>query len=135
MVLDTLSRKTKRVVCYGNVIDWNGAGLGHRKLISYTKEFSAGDAPKTVPNLLACAFLVGVNTIAAGLINTAKAAFLNEDLKRRTEVISGDPFQHSHDFAERFDRAIMPVDVGGELSAGDDGHCCVGVAHTALTDK
>ena len=73
--------------------------------------------------------------ITAGLINTAKAAFFDELQKRKTKVISGDPFRHSRDFAERFDRAAMPVDVGGELSAGDDGHCCVGVAHTPLVDK
>ena len=135
MVLDMLSRRTERVVRYVNVLDFIGMGFGHRKIMGYAKEFNAGNAGLAVPQgLCAASYLVGVNTIAAGLFNTVKMAFLNEDQKRKTHVISGDPFRHSRDFAERFDRATMPVDVGGELSAGDDGHCCVGVAHTALTD-
>ena len=135
MVLDTLSRKIGRVVRFVNVIDWNGAGLGMRKILSYSKEFARGDSGSAVPIWVTTAYLVGVNMIAAGLINTTKSAFWDEIQKRKTQVISGDPFRHSRDFAERFDRATMPVDVGGELSAGNDGHCCVGVAHTVLTDE
>ena len=123
------------MVRYVNVIDCKGQGLAHRKILSYFKEFAAGDAVNSVPDQLACAFLVGVGTIAAGFINTAKAAFWSEYQKRMSKVISGDPFRHSRDFAERFDRATMPVEVGGELSTGDDGHCCIGVAHTVFTDE
>ena len=133
MVLDTLSRRTERVVRFVNAIDCNGAGLGHRKILGYAKAFAAG--VNVVPIWASATHLVGVNTFAAGLFNTTKSTFLNEAQRRTTKVISGDPFRHSRDFAERFDRAIMPVDVGGELSTGDDGHCCVGVAHTELTDE
>mgnify|MGYP007125889387 CR=1 FL=1 len=62
-----------------------------------------------VPISSSAVVLVGVNSIAAGIINTAKAAFLNEVQKRKTQVISGDPFQHSRDFAARFDRLPPPT--------------------------
>ena len=134
VVLDTLSRRTGRVVRFVNVIDCNGAGLGHRKVLSYAKEFSGGGGGNAVPIWASAIYIVGVNMIAAGIIITAKAAFFNEVQKRRTNIVSGDPFRRSRVFTERFNRAAMPVGVGGELSAGNDGHCCVGVAHTALTD-
>ena len=101
MVLDTLSRRTGRVVRFVNVIDNKGVGIGHRKILSYAKEFSAGDAALTIPTSPSAIFLVGVNSIATGIINTAKAAFFSESQKRKTQVISGDPFRHSNDFAER----------------------------------
>ena len=95
-----------------------------------------GDAQNTVPKALSAAtYLVGASTIAAGIINTGKLAFLNEVQKHKTQIISGDSFRHSNDFAERFDHSAMPAGVGGELSTGSDGHCCIGVDHTALADK
>ena len=109
--------------------------LGLNLSYTYSKAFARGDAGSSVPIWVSTAYLVGVNMIAAGIINTAKTAFFDETHKRKTQIIRGNPFQHSRDFAERFHRAAMPVAVGGDLSTGDDGHCCVGGAHTALTDE
>ena len=38
-------------------------------------------------------------------------------------------FATSSDFAARFERNAMPLDVGGTLVAGVDGRCCLGVTH------
>ena len=100
------------------------------------KELVAGDASQTVvPSMTAAAYFLNLNNGAASLINVAKKLFWNENQKQYTKVISGDPFSASADFVERFERAKMPADVGGELRTGTDGHCCLGVEQPALRDN
>ena len=56
-------------------------------------------------------------------------------LASRRVILSGDPFGASAEFAARFERSALPSDIGGELTTGTDGHCCLWVDQPALCDE
>ena len=61
---------------------------------------------------------------------------LSANMRAKTFLIAGsDPFSVSADFAARFERSALPSDIGGELTTGTDGHCCLGVEQPALCDE
>ena len=41
----------------------------------------------------------------------------------------------SNHASARFERSALPSDIGGELTTGTDGHCCLGVEQPALCDE
>ena len=70
---------------------------------------------------------MGVNAITQKLYNLASRLFLNKEDISKTLLLRGNPFA-SAEFDARFELRTLPVDIGGELQSGSDGHCCVGVA-------
>ena len=119
-----------------NIVSFIGLGFGHRDLIlGYAKEWTTGEAGKTMPDLRSVTYLVGVNTIGSGLIKGAKAAFMNRHIQATTRVIVGVPFLNSNEFAGLFHRGTLPKDLGGDASTGEDGHCCLGVPQPCLADE
>ena len=98
------------------------------------KEFISGQAAHTNCAFAAASYALNVSSIATTLINTITKVFQNESQRSNTTLISGDPFA-SADFAARFERSALPSDIGGELTTGTDGHCCLGVEQPALCDE
>ena len=133
LLLDALSRRTRRVVRYNYVVDLQGATLAHRKLFPHLKEWIGGDANETVPPLRSKSHCVGVGSVTAKLGKFALNTFANEHHRQTTVLLSGDPFDDA-DFAARFSRACLPADVGGELRTGADGRCCLGIELPTLND-
>ena len=120
MMLDSLSRRARRVVCFAIVINMEGLGLGHRKLIPYFKEFVGGDSTKIVPPLRSMAHCVRSGKVASRIYNVAdRMGFLSDRLRATTFLLVGpDPFVASADFSARFRRDALPVAVGGTLEIG-----------------
>ena len=161
MVLDTLSRRARRVVRFAIVMDMKGTGAGHRKAIPYVNVFSAGDSTKVVPNMHSTTFFVRSGKVTAGIYATiGRMGILSANAKATTFFVAGpDPFAASTDFSTRFKRSALPAAVGGTLVTGavsdnicirtrdrvadyahicyllaQDEHCCVGVDLPAAAD-
>ena len=134
MLLDQLSRRARKVVCHRILIDVKGVSFAHRKLLPYTKEFISGQGNATNSVFAAAGYILNISSVASSLYNTAAKVFQNEGQRRRTTLMSGDPFD-SANFAARFERSALPSDIGGELKTGADGHCCLGVEQPALCDE
>ena len=133
------SRRERRVVRFTFVIDLEGMGIGHRKCIPHIKEFVGGDFTRVVPN--------GCSTGNAHFVRSGKVfahlfalccrmGVLSSRQQATTFLIAGlDPFATSAKFAARYDRSALPSDIGGELTTGIGGHCCLGVAQPILCDE
>ena len=80
-------------------------------------------------------YILNVSTVASSFYNISMKLFQSDRSRRRTTLLSGDPFAASADFAARFERSALPSDIGGELTTGTDGHCCLGVEQPALCDE
>ena len=104
-------------------------------MLPYMKEFISGEANHSNSVAVAAVYILNVNAIASSLYNTTATVFQNESQRSKTILLSGDPFVASTDFAARFERSALPADIGGELTTGTDGHCCLGVEQPALCDE
>ena len=120
MVLDTLSRRARRVVGFAIVIDLEGTGVGHRKLIPYMEEFAGGKSGRVVPPMRSTTYCVRSGKVAAGIYALAgRLSFFSANLQATTFLIVGpDPFAASADFSTRFRRSTLPTPVGGTLNIG-----------------
>merc|ERR1712096_406549 len=83
----------------------------------------------------AATYVLNVNSVASSLYNVSAKVFVREIQRKKTTFFSSDPFAASADFAARFERSAVPSDIGGELTTGTDGHCCLGVEQPALCDE
>ena len=88
----------------------------------------------SVPPMLKFTHCVRASRAASGIVNFGKSAFLSKSQQNNMALLSGDPFVTSSHFAMRFERSALPADVGGTLTNGTDGHCCLGVNLPALSD-
>ena len=97
-----------------------GAGLGHRKLIPYFKEFAGGDSVWVVPDMRSTTHVVRCGKVASRIYSVAdQMGFLSTNIRATTFLLAGpDPFAASADFSARFRRDALPVAVGGTLEIG-----------------
>ena len=111
--------------------------MAHRKLLSHAKVMVRGEATRSVPSMMSSTYFVGASHAWSVLYTFFQGSGLvNSHIARTTTIIVGqDPFTASAEFASRFKRSAMPVDVGGELKSGEDGYCCLGVEQPALCDE
>ena len=137
MVLDALSRRAQRVVRFTFVIDLKGVDIGHRKCIPYIKEFVGGDFKRVVPNGCSTTHFVRSGKVSANLYALlCRMGVITARQLATTFLIAGpDPFAASAKFAARYDRSALPSDIGGELTTGTDGHCCLGIEQPTLCDE
>ena len=78
--------------------------------------------------------MLNVNSFASSLYKVG-TVFQSKSERNSTILLSGDPFAASADFAARFERSALPSDIGGDLTTGADGHCCLGAEQPALCDE
>ena len=137
MLLDALSRRTRRVMRFTFVIDLEGADIGHRKCIPYIKEFVAGDFTRVVPTKCSGTYLVRSSNVFASLFALfGRMGLVSAKQQAKAFLIAGpDPFTASAEFAVCYERSALPSDIGGEVTTGTDGHCCLGVKQPTLCDK
>ena len=65
-----------------------------------------------------------------------RMGLISANMQATTILINGpDPFATSAKFAACFERSALPSVIGGELTTGTDGHCCLGVEQPALCDE
>ena len=137
MLLDALSRRARRVACFAQVIDLEGMSAGHRMLIPYTKEFVGGDSVLVVPDMRSTTHFVRSGKVFANLYALfGRIGVITARQLATTFLIAGpDPFAASAEFAAHYDKSALPSDIGGELTTGIGGHCCLGVAQPILCDE
>ena len=75
-------------------------------------------------------------TVAGIFTLACRMGFIAHHYQASVFLITGpDPFSASPDFATRYNKSDMPSDIGGELTTGTDGHCCLGVEQHVLCDE
>ena len=72
-------------------------------------------------------YVVGVGRVVAEIVTLALGS-VDARTNATTLIVHGVDSFASAKFASRFERALMPKDIGGDLISGTDGHCCLGVA-------
>jgi len=119
------------------LIDAKGLSIAHHKLLPYIKEMTSLSSPDkdTSSASITAIYILNINSVVSSLYNTIVKVLQSESQRSVTTLLSGDPFAASADFAARFERSALPSDIGGELTTGADGHCCLGVEQPALCDE
>ena len=120
IVLDMLSRRALRVVRFAIVIDMEGTGFRHRKLMPYIKAFAGGASTDVVPSMRSTTHFIRCGKVASNIFRLAgRMGILSANLKATTFLIAGpNPFEESPDFDSRFRRDALPATVGGTLKVG-----------------
>ena len=146
MLLDSISRRARRLVCSVNVIDSAGTTMAHRHIMSYLRESAMGDANKTVQFDTNQTFFITTKRLSSlGQTNAFRNVFglfkrafpLPARIVEGIEVLSSSPFADSSapsSFASIFEPSSMPRDIGGTLCTGTDQHCCLGVEQSPRLD-